>query len=127
MQVLTTGDSTGQRDHSVPPPVLLDRVLLPHLVCRRDKRQSREVIWGTELQVARPSGKQLGVVVFMPTPQEEMDRVRHSGGRSQTGWARAAKPMSKDMEVPLQGRQQGCQRGEAGQRHKFLRMEPNMD
>lgn len=45
--------------------------------------------------MAGPLGKQLGVVVFMPAPQEKLDRVRHSEGRSQTVWARAAKPMSQ--------------------------------
>lgn len=49
--------------------------------------------------MAGPLGKQLGVVVFMPAPQEKLDRVRHSEGRSQTGWARAAKPMSQDWEA----------------------------
>lgn len=87
MKVLTWY-STGHTDHPLPPPVLLDRFLLPHLVCRRDKRQSREVIWGDELEVAGTSRKQLGVIVFMPALQEGLDRVRHLGGRSQTRWPR---------------------------------------
>lgn len=73
MKRVQTFNLEQHSDQLLSPLILHDKLLLPNLVCRGCKRQLREVILGDKLAAAGPSGKQLGIAVFMPALQEGLD------------------------------------------------------